>query len=62
MDVLGGRTQRLSASPAPAYPAPRSLQDMATVKVSPADHRNYAFTWGALALVTAGLAVRVARG
>ena len=75
MDVLGGRTGRLSGGsgggggggggdsspPLPRYPARRRLADLTAVTVSPADHRNYALTWGSLAAATAGLAVKAAR-
>lgn len=68
MDVLGGRTGSRSgggggtaAAPPPSYPAPRRLADLTAVAVTPADHRNYAVTWGTLAAATAGLAVRAGR-
>jgi len=57
----GGGGQAGAPPPAPRYPDRRRLADLTTVAVTPADHRNYALTWGSLAAATAGLAVKAVR-
>ncbi len=59
MDVLALRTR--GAAPAERLPSPRPAGDLLAAAVMPADHRNYAATWFALAVATAVLALRAAR-
>ena len=57
----GGGPPQAPGPPRPRYPDPRRLGDLTTVTVTPADHRNYALTWGSLAAATAGLAAKAVR-
>lgn len=59
MDVLALRTQTGAARE--RLPSPRPAGDLLAFTVMPADHRNYAATWFALAGATALLALRAAR-
>jgi hypothetical protein len=53
--------QRYNAAPA-SYPAPPALADLRGFKVMPADHVNYAATWGGLCVATGVLAAAALRG
>lgn len=44
-----------------SYPAPPALADLRGFRVTPADHVNYAATWGCLAVATGALAVGMLR-
>lgn len=54
MDVLGLRTNRPLNEE--AYPITRSVSELMTFKVTPADHRNYALTWYTLSAATGTMA------
>lgn len=58
MELLGGRRQ---TGPPETFPLPPSAADFTTTKVTPAEHLNYAATWGTLSLATGALAIRAIR-
>lgn len=59
MEILAMRTR--GGSSEQQYPITRSADSLLSFSVMPADHRNYALTWFALAGATALLAVRAGR-
>jgi surfeit locus 1 family protein len=61
MEILAMRTRSGGSPGEPQYPITRSADDLLAFSVMPADHRNYALTWFALAGATAFLAVRAGR-
>ena len=61
MEILAMRTRSGGTQNEAEYPITRSADDLLTFSVMPADHRNYALTWFALAGATSFLAVRAGR-